>query len=428
MLHFSRLALLFGALATCLTPALAQNAILDAAALQTTTAPLQAALAQNATPMQLKASALDASWRRFKPLIVNERYESTFPNIDLFTRGETIAVGNQTFLVVYRAPNERKRPNLAMNPPLAYDDQAFNSTDVPSIPNTGDFFTTTDGYGRLLSDDVLRLMLINTAILSAMGDIRAFDTRVDIIDNSALSQTQQAQARAQIANQQSVSNLKQIALGLIQYTQDYDEKYPPMRSAQSMAQIKADSQYPYNSTGLATVQGVLYPYIKQTEVFVHPTTREIYRPNLNLSGRPLAALEVPSQVVAFYEASPAADGTRAVAYADGHVKRELETDWARIRALSDRFAPPLDFKKVHTYADSTGIFTGDNPTPRVKTALGANAALVGSKINVETLAHNNTVVLRGTTVTRAQKELAGAIARKNAPGYTIVNQLNVEAH
>lgn len=64
-------------------------------------------------------------------------------------------------------------------------------------------------------------------------------------------------------------------------------------------------------------------------------------------------------------------------------------------------------------------------TPKIKTALGANAALKGSNINVTTTGANNSISLTGSVKSAAQKTMAGAIAKKNAPGYTINNQLKV---
>ena len=64
-------------------------------------------------------------------------------------------------------------------------------------------------------------------------------------------------------------------------------------------------------------------------------------------------------------------------------------------------------------------------TPKVKTALGANAALKGSKIDVDTLGSKDSIALRGTVTSMAQKTLAESIAKKNAPGYKVVNQLTM---
>lgn len=65
-------------------------------------------------------------------------------------------------------------------------------------------------------------------------------------------------------------------------------------------------------------------------------------------------------------------------------------------------------------------------TPKIKTALGAEKALMGSEINVDTLADKKTIALRGTVKSEAQKTMAGAVAKKNAPAdYTIDNQLKM---
>ena len=65
-------------------------------------------------------------------------------------------------------------------------------------------------------------------------------------------------------------------------------------------------------------------------------------------------------------------------------------------------------------------------TPKIKTALGAQAALQGSDINVDTLADKKTIALRGTVTSAAQKTMAEAIAKKNAPAdYTVDNQLKM---
>lgn len=64
-------------------------------------------------------------------------------------------------------------------------------------------------------------------------------------------------------------------------------------------------------------------------------------------------------------------------------------------------------------------------TPKVKTALGNNPGLKGSNINVTTMGGNNSISLTGSVKSAAQKTMAAAIAKKNAPGYTINNQLKV---
>ncbi len=506
----ARVALLLGAALSVATPTFAQNAAFDAAATNATTAPLRAALAADGTPSTISASALDASWRRFKPnaalnggdenLRQNTIYES------FVTQGQTLSVGTETFLIAYRGQ-------------LDFDQMPIDQQEDLRIAleQTAQTVETSDGYGRLLPSQTLQLCLLNTRTIGGLMDVRSLDSKTDLLNlKTALDRkTEVDQSIAERAQLDSASvhgrvdsDLKQIGLALLVYTQDYDEKLPPMRSSQSMDDIRKT----WDNPPKATVQQVLNPYLNSPEIFAHPTTREIYRPNLNLSGRSLAKLEGrAAQIVAFHEASPAPDGTRAVLYLDGHVRREPETNWANVQAISARFAPPFESKRrsvtggiatvttvtlynsaavaymlrrgrddkgrpqtvylskstgriyyrdpqtkqaIFLRAPAKGItipieqsdefaefqgyngrsdgrrFGNNQPdmmtyVPRVKTALGADAAMRGSMIDVDGLGDKNLMVLRGTTANQKQRELATTIASRNAVGVTIVNQLVV---
>ncbi|HEX8234687.1 MAG TPA: BON domain-containing protein [Abditibacteriaceae bacterium] len=62
-------------------------------------------------------------------------------------------------------------------------------------------------------------------------------------------------------------------------------------------------------------------------------------------------------------------------------------------------------------------------TPKVKTALGNSPVLKGSNIDVDTT--DQSVTLTGSVKNAAQSKLAEATAKKNAPGYKIVNKIKV---
>ena len=66
-------------------------------------------------------------------------------------------------------------------------------------------------------------------------------------------------------------------------------------------------------------------------------------------------------------------------------------------------------------------------TVDVKSALIADSRVDASNINVDTSSSTKTVVLKGSVPTAQQKATAEAIARDNAEGYTINNQLTVAA-
>jgi hyperosmotically inducible periplasmic protein len=60
-----------------------------------------------------------------------------------------------------------------------------------------------------------------------------------------------------------------------------------------------------------------------------------------------------------------------------------------------------------------------------KAALIADGRVDAGNINVDTIASTKTVVLKGTVPTEEQRRVAEAIARDQAKGYTITNNLAV---
>ena len=103
--------------------------------------------------------------------------------------------------------------------------------------------------------------------------------------------------------ERSMSNLKQLGLGALQFTQDYDEIYA------------FDARY---------VVEALSPYIGDSAIFQVPDTNEIYTFNGNLSGLNMQKTQNDAQTVMFYEGQNETpifryDGKAAICFADGHV-------------------------------------------------------------------------------------------------------------
>jgi len=102
-----------------------------------------------------------------------------------------------------------------------------------------------------------------------------------------------ARARENARRASCQSNLKQIGLGIMQYTQDYDEKLPPARN---------------------TVQGtnvvwhwMVQPYVKSIQLFKCPSNTD----NNNLGNTPAAALGIPA-IPRSYVANGSGGGTPVV--------------------------------------------------------------------------------------------------------------------
>lgn len=80
---------------------------------------------------------------------------------------------------------------------------------------------------------------------------------------------------------------------------------------------------------------------------------------------------------------------------------------------------------VEDTKDNASAVRGGAETIDVKSALIADDQIDSGAIDVDTYQDKRLVVLRGSVPTQAMKERAGRIARDNAEGYTIDNQLAV---
>lgn len=87
-----------------------------------------------------------------------------------------------------------------------------------------------------------------------------------------------ARARENARRASCVSNLKQLGLGIMQYTQDYDERYPP--SYWGAAFLQSDTSMPgykyFTSNGSVSARYItwmdsIYPYVKSTQLFDCPS-------------------------------------------------------------------------------------------------------------------------------------------------------------
>ena len=108
-----------------------------------------------------------------------------------------------------------------------------------------------------------------------------------------------ARARENARRSSCQSNLKQIMLGQIQYSQDYDEKLLPTRAANP-------AHLPWAT--------VIQPYLKSEQIMICPSASDTvnsytYNYYVGLDGRSLAAIEFPTLVPTFIDANGTRDTT-----------------------------------------------------------------------------------------------------------------------
>jgi prepilin-type N-terminal cleavage/methylation domain-containing protein len=88
-----------------------------------------------------------------------------------------------------------------------------------------------------------------------------------------------ARARENARRTSCQSNLKQIALGTLQYTQDYDERYPLPVYADNATYTQTDTSMPgyYYKVGnggtIISWMDLIFPYVKSLQIFQCPSNK-----------------------------------------------------------------------------------------------------------------------------------------------------------
>ena len=263
------------------------------------TSSLRDVLSGAAHPLTLKLKDLDNSWRRITvggggakaesmgivgALLGGGTGDSVF-----YTLGETVTIGSETYLIAYQPPTSQFDFAALMR-----DGPSFE----PPVPE------------QLTPETALTLSLLNLRSVNSFTNIRPFD-----LDQEIAPGGKEADPDAD----PSLRNLKQLALALLLYLQDYDEVFPPMDDPSS-------------------VKSALLPYVGDDTVFDDPKSGEAYQPNRYLSRLHLVFIETPEEIVLFYAASANEEGVRGVAYLDGHVEQVSEQAWETLLPASEAVA------------------------------------------------------------------------------------------
>lgn len=101
-------------------------------------------------------------------------------------------------------------------------------------------------------------------------------------------------------NPRCLDNMREVGLGLSQYVEDYDERYPPMDTP-------------------GNFRTALQPYVPGRKTFICPATNTWYQPNKCLEGQSIAGVQVPASTNTVSDELPHWDGYKTICYADGHV-------------------------------------------------------------------------------------------------------------
>jgi prepilin-type processing-associated H-X9-DG protein len=249
-------------------------------------------------PLSLRVKDLNESYGRFRFSGDNSDMQRTWMRmagmmIDtsniFFTRGDTVNLESGAYLIVYGVENR-------------IDWEAIRRHDgIPATPQTR----------KLRPKDKLLLTLLDLKNVGNIVELRSFNREEDL-ENEA------------DRNQAVVTTLQQLWQGLAQWKHNRGQERLPQWTDRVTPQLRQTA----------------YPFVHDKRLWEHPSTNEPFRLNPELSGKPLLEVTNRKTLHMIYEATPAADGTRAVLFADGHVERVDAARFTRLQKVKAGLPTP----------------------------------------------------------------------------------------
>jgi prepilin-type processing-associated H-X9-DG protein len=250
----------------------------------------------------------------------------------LWTNGDTVKSMNKEFLVTYR-----------LNKDLA----GLQQESLSNSPTGFDIPSAQVGK-EAASEPTLKICLV------ALESIQSVTPCPEITKETLISTFGKPKSAtgadyddALTSARQSVtlSNAKQVALGLMIYAQDYDDAFPYAQSTKAM-------------------QFATFPYVKNKSIFKSANPKGgMFLFNMAISGANGSSITEPASTILIFESEPWSDGRRAVAFCDGHAKFVNSKEWyslmQKVKAKDIKHVgKPLPMK----YGDSFDL-DSQTPTP-----------------------------------------------------------------
>ncbi len=212
----------------------------------------------------------------------------------LFTRGQTLELGGDLYLVAYQQRSSPILDNVAMV-------QQMMERGQEQEQSTSDPLEAL----RLAPETEVTLQLLNVHVMGHMKDISVFNMQVT---NAELDKAELIARKGQ-----SLQQLRQLAQMTQMYTRQNNGKLPPVTTFGLLQSTVGDAG---GRPGRMPRQSDL---------------DKMYLTNLALTGHKLADFPRPEDVVLVYEAKPWPDGKRGVAFLDGHAGFMSEAEWAKLK-------------------------------------------------------------------------------------------------
>ncbi len=281
-------------------------------------------------PATMKLGDLDAGWTRLELQGGQDARGNPLAFLGgqggddvLFTRGESVAMGTETFLVVYRMP---PRPVNARNFQRRTGGGAAAPAPAPAP--------------AVSAETELRMTIVNLRAIQGIADARPFDLQREIEEStSAATAAEDARTRISEAIRQFMEgrgaggggtrgtrggrgrtgggggtteeNLQRLGQAVRVWAEENGNQLPAMPNTDA-------------------AKSVLRAFVTGDDTWTQPGTQEAYAVNPWISEKKLEEVDAAKTVV-FYEFQPDQQGTRSVVYLDGRVERISGADWTAIQ-------------------------------------------------------------------------------------------------
>jgi hypothetical protein len=269
-------------------------------------------------PLTKQLKDLDDSWRQ---IAISGQYEmadlmkswtslfgADFYNNIYYTQGETVKVNQENYIVAYRLASSGEPMNIF---------SMFENVMGTMGGMTGGDCAALVPPKSITSETTISLSLLNLKTIGSLNNVRPFDLETDL---ALLEKTEQQsreaceQANMAMVESQVSSNLQILSSALHSYAEQNQDQLPDMSS-------------------LEAVESALQEFVYDSSVFYHPGTLEPFLVNASLSAKKLSELD--AEIVSFYEATPAADGTIGVVYINGLYQRLSPEEWEAVKEASN---------------------------------------------------------------------------------------------
>jgi hypothetical protein len=258
--------------------------------------------APNIAPARLQLKNLHKGWQRITVEDAEDdsylsmyrglrgaMFEQAFEEAGIgiyFTKGQSVSMGGETFLVAYHIENNLSAQDIQN----MFRNMGGHGNDGPP-----------PGPRKYLPNTTLLLSLLNLRTIGSLNNVRPFDPKMDVMTQSDIIE----------ASDETLRGLGRLLLQMNRYGQTN----LPLRDAASMRE---------------TFDRYFHP---RPAIFTHPQTKEPYRTNAALAKVPFNTVPNRSRVVAIYEARPGTDGKYGTVFLDGHVERVPVAQWKAVRAV-----------------------------------------------------------------------------------------------